>query len=249
MKTVILRFISGGILLIIWHISAQFIPPYVLPSPITVAQAGILDMPYLLKNTAITLFEAMSGFIIAILIGFAFAVAMHEWRRLKIIIYPVLVFSQAVPILALAPLFVIWFGFGYLPKIITVVLICFFPITVNLTEGLGSADKPLLNVMRTMGANRWQILRHVQIPSALGHLFSGIKTSAAYSIMGAVIGEWLGGYGGLGVYMIRVQKAYALDKMFAAIAMIVIVTMLLFFVISSIQRLLLPWSTINKEEL
>lgn len=238
-------FIKIGVSLAIiglWQVFTFFVPAYILPSPLRVAHALLHDFSLLYSAIAVTLFEALSGFVIAVLFACVLALAMHTNPRVKALMYPPIIFSQAIPIVAFAPLFVLWFGFGYIPKIITVVLICFFPITVTLTDGLAAVSEPLINMMKTFGASRASIIRHVQLPSAMGHLFAGMKISVAYSIMAAVIGEWLGGDGGIGVYMIRVQRAFALDKMCAAIIVIIIATGVLFAGIRIIQRILLPWS-------
>lgn len=236
---------TGSIAL--WQALTYFVPAYILPSPLRVALALVHDFPVLYRAILITLLEAMTGFIIAIIFACALALAMHTHPRIKALLYPPIIFSQAIPIVAFAPLFVLWFGFGYTPKIITVVLICFFPITVTLTDGLAAVSEPFINMMKTFGASRRAIIRHVQLPSAMGHLFAGMKISVAYSIMAAVIGEWLGGDGGIGVYMIRVQRAFALDKMCAAICMIVIATGMLFVLIRLIQRYCIPWSIQQQE--
>ena len=141
-------------------------------------------------------------------------------ETVKRAVYPLLVFSQTVPIIVLAPLFAMWFGFGTLPKIVVVTLVCFFPITVSITEGLAGVDPELIDLMRSMGARRYQIFIKVKFPAALIGFFSGLKIAVTYSIMGAIIGEWMGGSAGLGVYMMRVKNSYAYDKMFAAIVLI-----------------------------
>jgi ABC-type nitrate/sulfonate/bicarbonate transport system permease component len=163
-------------------------------------------------------------------------------------VYPLLIVSQTVPIIALAPLFVMWFGFGIIPKIIVVILVCFFPIVVSLLEGLSSVDRDLLNLMKSMGASRLQIFKMVKFPASMISFFSGLRIAATYSIMGAVIGEWLGGRAGLGLYMLRVKNSYAYDKMFATILIIVVLSMTVFKTISLIQYLSMPWFREMKEE-
>ncbi len=242
MKTLFSRFLVFAVIIALWQAITFVVPPYIIPTPYNVLLACLADFSLLSTALCITLIEALIGFIGAILLACGISLLMHAHPRLKSLLYPPIVFSQAIPILAFAPLFVLWFGFGYMPKIITVVLICFFPITVTLTDGLAAVSEQRINMMKTFGATPVQIVRHVQFPSALGHLFAGMKISVAYSIMAAIIGEWLGGTGGIGVYMIRVQRAFALDKMFAAIAVIVAVTGMLFVLIRLFQRILIPWS-------
>ena len=147
----------------------------------------------------------------------------------------------------LAPLFAMWFGFGLLPKIMVVILVCFFPIVVSLLEGLNSLDQDILNLMKSMKANRWQIFFLAKFPSSLANFFSGLKIAATYSIIGAVIGEWMGGKSGLGVYMTRVRQSFALDKVFATILIIIVLSIILFKIIELIQFLVMPWRrAINK---
>jgi ABC-type nitrate/sulfonate/bicarbonate transport system permease component len=135
-----------------------------------------------------------------------------------------------------------WFGFGMLPKIIVVVLVCFFPILVSLMDGLSSVDGDIINMLKSMKATRLQIFRLVKFPAAMVSFFSGLRIAATYSIMGAIIGEWLGGKAGLGIYMSRVRNSYAYDKTFAAIVVIVVLSMLVFYAVKILQRLVMPWS-------
>ncbi|MDD3032330.1 MAG: ABC transporter permease subunit, partial [Atribacterota bacterium] len=158
---------------------------------------------------------------------------------------PLLVVSQTIPVMILAPLFAMWFGFGILPKIIVVILVCFFPIVISLLEGLNSIDQDLLNLMKSMKANRWQIFYLAKFPASLGSFFSGLKIAATYSIIGAVIGEWMGGKAGLGVYMTRVRQSFALDKVFATVLIIIFLSIMLFKTIELIQYLAMPWKRIK----
>jgi ABC-type nitrate/sulfonate/bicarbonate transport system permease component len=153
-----------------------------------------------------------------------------------------IVMSQTVPIIVIAPLMAMWFGFGILPKIFVVVLVCFFPVTISLIEGLQGVDQELIDLMRTMGASRLQIFMKIKIPFTMPNFFSGLKIAATYSIMGAVIGEWLGGEAGLGVFMLRARHAFALDKVFASIIVIVFLSVTLFYIIAALQRLTMPWA-------
>jgi ABC-type nitrate/sulfonate/bicarbonate transport system permease component len=143
--------------------------------------------------------------------------------------------------MAVAPLFIIWFGYGILPKIMVVALVCFFPITVSLVEGMEAADRDMIKLLEAMGASPWQVFKMVSFPGALPSFFSGLKISAAYSIMGAVIGEWLGASKGLGVYMTRSMKSFLTDRVFASIVVISILSLFLFGIIVLIARLLMPW--------
>ena len=161
---------------------------------------------------------------------------------IKRALYPVLVISQTIPTVALAPLFIIWFGFGALPKIIVVVIVCFFPIVISIVDGLEGVDKDLINHFKLMGASKLNVFLHLKLPYGMINFFSGMRIAATYSIMGAVIGEWLGGDKGLGVYMTRARSAYALDKMFASIVIIVVISMGIFLLVSLMEKLFTPWN-------
>jgi ABC-type nitrate/sulfonate/bicarbonate transport system permease component len=156
-------------------------------------------------------------------------------------LYPILVASQTVQILAIAPLLIIWFGFGLLPKVIIVVLICFFPLAVSTADGLASADPDLIALLRSMGARRSQIWRIVRLPSALPSFFSGLRVAVTYSVVGATIGEWVGGSAGLGLYMLRSKNALATDQVFVAIVITSAISIALFTMIYALERVSLPW--------
>jgi ABC-type nitrate/sulfonate/bicarbonate transport system permease component len=149
---------------------------------------------------------------------------------------------------AIAPLLVLWFGYGMTPKIILIVLSTFFPIAVGLLEGFRSADPDAIGLLRSMGANRWQIFRHIKFPSALPQFFSGLRIAAAYGVVGAVISEWLGGFGGLGVYMTRVKKAYAFDKMFAVIFLISGISLALMTLVDYAERKCMPYRHLDNKK-
>ena len=156
-------------------------------------------------------------------------------------IYPVLVITQTIPTVAIAPLLVLWMGYGILPKIMLILLTSFFPITIGLLDGFRSVDKDMLNLLKTMGASSFQNFIHLKLPSSLGYFFAGLRISVSYSIIGAVVAEWLGGYDGLGVYMTRVRKSYSFDKMFAVIFLISGISLLLMYFVKKIQRWCMTW--------
>lgn len=219
---------------------------YILPSPTDIIKVGISILPEIKEHIYVTLQEASTGLAIAIILAMILAVMMDNFMIVRKALQPLLVVSQTVPIMVLAPLFVMWFGFGLLPKIMVVVLVCFFPIVVSLLEGLGSLDQDLLNLMKSMKAGRWHVFCLAKFPSSLGSFFSGLKIAATYSIIGAVIGEWMGGKSGLGVYMTRVRQSFALDKVFAVIFIIIILSILLFEIIELIQFLVMPWKRVMR---
>ncbi|MBC3900282.1 ABC transporter permease [Acetobacterium malicum] len=237
------------VILVLWEllVSLGVVERYILPSPTDIVNALITNGSDIMTHTWVTFFEGMTGLLVAVFLSLIMAVVMDQFPVVKKAIYPVLVISQTVPIIVIAPLLAMWFGFGIAPKIFVVVLVCFFPITVNLIEGLQSVDGELINLVRSMGATKSQIFAKIKFPSALPYFFSGLKIAATYSIMGAVIGEWLGGKAGLGVYMLRARHAFALDLVFASILVIVVLSIVLFYGIAGMQRALMPWEKLKEE--
>lgn len=232
------------ILLVLWEtiLNLGKIEKYIMPAPSDVMKILIKDFDVMIPHILVTLYEGIVGFIVAIIAALILAIIMDMVPLIKKAVYPVLVISQTVPIIALAPLFIIWFGFGVLPKIIVVVLVCFFPIVISIVDGLEGVDKNLINHFKLMGASKIKRFIHLKLPYGMINFFSGMRIAATYSIMGAVIGEWLGGEKGLGVYMTRARSAYALDKMFAAIVIIVIISMGIFFIVNLIEKVFTPWN-------
>lgn len=212
-----------------------------LPSPLQVGKAFVTEFPALMEHSLISLSEAFAGLALGIFLGFAIAVAMDRFDILYQALYPLVILTQTVPAVAVAPLLVLWFGYEMTPKIILIVITTFFPIAIGLLSGFKSADPDAVNLLRAMGATRWQIFRYIKFPGAMGQFFSGLRISASYAVVGAVISEWLGGFGGLGVYMTRVKKAFAFDKMFAVIFLISVISLVLMKAVDILHRLSMPW--------
>lgn len=219
-----------------------------LPSPLQVLAAFITEFPVLMEHSAITLSEAFIGLGLGILLGFAAAVLMDHFEALYKAFYPLLVLTQTVPTVAIAPLLVLWFGYEMAPKVILIVITTFFPITVGLLTGFQSADRDSIHLLKAMGAGKVQIFRYIKLPGAMPQFFSGLRISASYAVVGAVISEWLGGFGGLGVYMTRVKKAFSFDKMFAVIFLISFISLLLMKAVELFQKKCMPWVQTEKEE-
>lgn len=234
----------GGIL-IIWQLLSvtKVVPKYMLPSPFDVVKAFILDFPLLMHHARITLLEAFLGLGIGVLLGFVVAVLMDRFEIVYKAIYPVLVITQTIPTVAIAPLLVLWLGYGMAPKITLIVIVTFFPITVGLLDGFRSADPDTIQLLRSMKASNGQIFKHIKLPSSMSHFFAGLRISVSYSVVGAVIAEWLGGYSGLGVYMTRVKKSYSFDKMFAVILLISMISLLLMWGVTLVQKKSMPWES------
>lgn len=238
------------VILLIWQMVSMLgiVEAFLLPAPTDVLRALITEFPALTEHAAVTLIEAFWGLLFGILLGFVTAVLMDHFEILYRAFYPILVISQTIPTVAIAPLLVLWFGYEMTPKIILIVITTFFPITVGLLNGFRSVDKDSVNLLRAMSGTRWQIFRYIKLPAALGQFFSGLRISASYAVVGAVISEWLGGFSGLGVYMTRVKKAFSFDKMFAVILLISLISLLLMKAVDLIQKKCMPWEFLEKEE-
>lgn len=238
----------GALVLLTEYVLRKFsVPHYILPLPSDVVGSLIEDREILWLHTQATLYEAGIGFAVAIGLSIVIAGIMNRLPLVKALFYPLMVISQTIPIIAIAPLFMIWFGFGTLPKIIVVVVVCFFPIVVSLIEGLAVVDKEMIHLMKSMNAKSYQIFLKVEVPSVMPAFFSGLKIAGTYAIMGAVIAEWLGAQSGLGIYMTRAMHSYKTDALFADICIIVTISMVLFKAIDIIGQRLMPWQKGEKK--
>ena len=231
------------LILVIWQMisSLGIVDSFLLPSPIQVVKAFVEEFPALMEHSVITLAEAFIGLALGIALGFVMAVLMDQFDPLYKAFYPLVVLTQTVPTVAIAPLLVLWFGYEMAPKVILIVITTFFPITVGLLNGFKSIDTDSVHLLRAMGAGRWQIFRYIKLPGAMSQFFAGLRISASYAVVGAVISEWLGGFGGLGVYMTRVKKAYSFDKMFAVIFLISVISLMLMKGVDLLQKKCMPW--------
>ncbi len=213
-----------------------------------VAKAFQEDWLLMLDHSQITLLETFLGLFFGILIGFLMAVFMDRFALMRKMIYPLIVVSQTIPTVAIAPLLVIWLGYQMLPKIVLIVLVVSFPITISLLEGFSSIEPDTIRLMQSMGANRIQIFRWVKLPNSLSYFFSSLKISVSYAVVSAVVSEWIGGTKGLGCYMTRVRKSFASDKMFAVIILVSVISLLLIWLTNVLQRVCMPWEKINRKE-
>ena len=238
------------LIIVVWQLisSLGIVDEFLLPSPVSVVQAFIAEFPALMEHSVVTLTEAFLGLALGILLGFIMAVLMDHFEVLYKAFYPFLVLTQTIPTVAIAPLLVLWFGYEMMPKIILIVITTFFPIAVGLLNGFCSVDKDGVNLLRAMGGGRWQIFRYIKLPAAIGQFFGGLRISASYAVVGAVISEWLGGFSGLGVYMTRVKKAFSFDKMFAVIFLISMISLLLMKGVELLQKKCMPWENLNQDE-
>lgn len=225
---------------------SELMPSFMMPSPSKVIKAFINDWPVLLEHAATTLREAFIGLGIGIVLSFIVSILMDACRPLYNALYPVIVVTQTIPSIAIAPLLTLWLGYGITPKIVLVVITTFFPIAVGLLDGFKAADPDALKLLKSMGAGPVKRFIHIKLPYSLGYFFSGLKISVAYSIVGAVISEWLGGSSGLGVFMTRVRKSFAYDRMFSVIIFISGISLLLMLAVIIIKWLVMPWERRSK---
>jgi ABC-type nitrate/sulfonate/bicarbonate transport system permease component len=222
--------------------SLESVDDLTLASPAETWEALRDDRSLLLDNARVTLVEVLLGLAIAIVAGVAFAVGMHLWRPLRDAAYPLLVASQAIPIVVLAPIFVLAFDYGIGPKLAIVALISFFPLTVNLLDGLRSVEPDLLKLMRSMGASRLATLRKVELPAALPSFFSGLRVAATVSVIGAVFGEWAGADEGLGRLVLLGNNQLQTPRVYAGIVILTLMAVALFALATLAERVACPWN-------
>ncbi len=226
-----------------WHVIADALSlkPYLVPAPSDVVSSLWTDRSLLATNAWVTLKEVLGGLAIAIAVGFAIAIVLHVSGVLRRAVYPLLVASQTIPIIAIAPILVVWFGYGAGPKLAIIALVCFFPVTVNTLDGLRSVDPELPKLMRTLDASRLQALARVEIPAALPYFLSGARIAVAVAVIGAVFGEWAGSSSGLGYLILNLQNQLQTAKVFAAITVLSAMAICLFGLLAVAEHRLAWW--------
>jgi NitT/TauT family transport system permease protein/putative hydroxymethylpyrimidine transport system permease protein len=235
----------------LWELAARWelisdaleIEPFLVPAPSEVAEALSSDRALLAENAWVTVREILAGLALAIALGAGFALALHRFEPLRRAVYPLLVASQTIPVIAIAPILVVWLGYGIGPKLAIIALVCFFPITVNMLDGLRSVDRDQVRMMRSLDASRGQILGRVEVPAALPFLFSGIKVAAVISVIGAVFGEWAGADAGLGHLILISQGQLQTARVFAAVAVLSAVAIVLFATVAILERRYAWWGS------
>ncbi len=220
---------------------ALHLDPFLVPSPAEIAESLWQSRSLLAENAWVTLREILLGFGCAVLAGLLFAVAMHLSETLRLAFYPLLVASQTVPIVAIGPILVVWFGYGIAPKLWIIALICFFPITVNTLDGLRSVDPEATKMMRSLDASRRQILQRVEAPSALPYFFSGAKIAATVAVIAALFGEWAGAESGLGVLIRQDSAQLETARVFAAVLVLSAIAVALFALLALAERRVVTW--------
>jgi ABC-type nitrate/sulfonate/bicarbonate transport system permease component len=233
------------LLFLIWELVTKIaeVPSWLLPAPSEIWKETIVVWPTFKEHLLSTIMLTFSGFGIGCATGLLVAVALHLLPKVRESLYPLIILSQNIPIIVLAPLLVIWFGFGLLPKMIVITLVCFFPVAVAALDGFKQTGSELIHYMKMAGATKGQIFKKLEWPHALPSIFSGLKISATYSVMGAVISEWLGSEKGIGVFMTLASSSFRTDRVFVAIFMIMILSLVFFAIIVVLERWLIKWRT------
>ena len=237
-----------GVFLVGWELYARAsgVSPFVLPPPSRVLASLWEFRDEAWRHTLATVGETVVGFAFAIVAGTAAAVAMDRVDVVRRAVAPLLVGSQTIPIVAIAPLVVVWFGFGFLPKILVVVLVTFFPITVALLDGFASTPPERTELMRSMGASDDQVFRKLRWPTGLPGLFTGLRISATYAVVAAVIAEYVGATEGLGIWMQLSQRSFRTDLVFAAILLTAVLSIALVAVVTLVERAVIPWASASR---
>src|SRR5712692_7021658 len=222
-------------------VRAAHVPDYLFPAPSAVVSSLGRDAGLLGSATLVTLREIVLGYLLAVAVALLLAVLIHFSAVLRQALLPILVLSQTVPTVLLAPILAILLGYGIEPKLVVVAIVCFFPIVVNAVDGLRSADPELVRMMRTLHGGRLAIFRRVELPGALPAIFSGARVAATYAAVGAVFGEWAGSSSGLGFVMLQAQPALATARIFAAVLILCAIALALYALVTLTERRLVPW--------
>jgi putative hydroxymethylpyrimidine transport system permease protein len=227
----------------VWElvVRAARVPDYLFPAPSAVAASLGSDAGLLSEATLVTAREVVFGYLLAVAVALVFAVLLHFSTALRRALLPLLVLSQTVPTVVLAPILAILLGFGIEPKLVVVAIVCFFPIVINAVDGLRSTDRELVRMMRTLDGSRAAIFRRVELPGALPAIFSGARIAATYAAVGAVFGEWAGSSSGLGFVMLQSQPALDTPRIFACVLILSALALALYGVVSLAERLIVPW--------
>jgi ABC-type nitrate/sulfonate/bicarbonate transport system permease component len=224
------------------YVRLAALDPITLPAP-----SRVLGALWDFRGTAVghlvpTLIEAVVGCALSVVLAIAAAIALDRWEPVRRAVEPLLVTSQTIPVVAIAPLFVIWFGFGLLPKLLIVVLVTFFPVTIALLDGFGRVDPEAMALMRSIGATARQTFRKLRWPTALPSLFTGLRISVVYAVIGAIFGEYVGATEGLGIWMKLSQNSFRTDLVFGAILLTAIVSVALYVAVGVVERVVVPWT-------
>jgi len=238
-------------IVVVWDLTIRLfrIPAYQIPAPGDVVAVLWSDWPELLRQAWPTTYATICGFLLSALFGIPVAMLIAGSKTVESYVYPLLVFSQSVPKIAIAPLFVVWFGFGIIPKVISAFLLGFFPVVVATVQGFKSVEGDVIDLARSMGANPLKIFLKFRLPHALPAIFSGLKVSVTLAVVGAVVGEFVGSNSGLGYVLQKANGTFDLPLMFAALVILSMIGVLLFLVLELIERWLMPWHASQRHDL
>jgi NitT/TauT family transport system permease protein len=238
------------LLVVVWDLAIRIfqIPPYQVPAPKDVVITLWQEWPMLLEQSVPTTVATIEGFLLSAAFGIPVAMMIAGSRTVESYVYPLLVFSQSIPKIAVAPLFVVWFGFGMLPKVLSAFLLGFFPVVVSAVQGFKSVEPDMLDLARAMEASRLQTFRMVSLPHALPAIFAGLKVSITLAVVGAVVGEFVGSNSGIGFVLQRSIGTFELPTMFAALVVLALIGVILFWILDVIERLAIPWHASQRQE-
>lgn len=224
------------------YVTVSGIRPSVLPSPSRIVSQGWAHRDAISTNALATLQVTVVGFAVSLLVAWILAVAVDFSPWLRRAVVPLFVVSQTLPIIAIAPLLIIWFGFGLLPKILVIALATFFPMAIGLVEGFAAADRDARALLQSMGAGRWQHFRYVRLPSAMPRFFTSLRIGITYAVVGAIFAEYAGASAGLGIYMSQQKNSFRTDLVLAAVLVTAVISVVLFSLTYVIERVVAPWA-------
>lgn len=236
--------------LALWQaaVSMGWVYEWIVPAPLGVVKETISSWSLIQQHTIATLQLILVGFSVGVLSGFVIAVVLHFSPLLRSAVYPLLILSQNIPIIVIAPLLTMLFGFGLLPKVLLLTLVCFFPVAIAMLNGLVSTDRTLLHYMEMIGSSKWQLFWRLELPHSIVHLFSGLKIAVTYSVLSAVVAEWLAPKKGLGSFLLISSRNFKPERVFAAVIIIIAISLLLFGIIALVERYFLRWRLQNGRE-
>ena len=237
-------------IVVAWDVTIRLfrIPPYQIPAPGDVIAVLWQDWPELARQSWPTTYATLCGFLLSAVFGIPLAMLIAGSKTVESYVYPLLVFSQSVPKVAIAPLFVVWFGFGIIPKVIAAFLLGFFPVVVSAVQGFKSVDPDMVDLARAMQGSRFQVFCAVNLPHAMPAIFSGLKVSVTLAVVGAVVGEFVGSNSGIGYVLQRSIGTFDLPTMFAALVILALLGVVLFWIVDRIERLVIPWHASQRQD-
>ena len=236
-------------LIAIWEGAYHFnlLPPFIIPAPSQIIHALWDNYSIILHHSRITIIQSLSGLLLGVVFSVIFSVWMDSTNWVYHALYPYLIVSQTIPTIAIAPILVLWLGYGMAPKIVLVTMTTLFPLIINILQGFSQSYYDAIRLLELMGANRKQVLYHVKLPQALPYFFSGLRMSVSYAFVSTVAAEWLGGFDGLGAYLIQTRKSFNYDQMFGVILIISLLSLIAIACVKVIEYIFVPWTHKDKK--